>query len=263
MIGIFDSGVGGLTIVKEIFKYLPEYQIIYFGDTARLPYGTKGAKFVQKYSAKITDWLLKKGAKIIIIACHTSSSWAADSLKRQFKEIPIFEIITPANKKALNSTKNKKIGIIGTTGTIRSEVYKKKLLNLDSSLKIYSKPCPLFVSLVEEGWLNRKETKEIAKIYLKPLKNKGIDTLILACTHYPLLKNTIKKVIGEKIRIINPAEDLAKDLKLFLKNNPELKSQLKKEKNHQFYFSDEPYNFEKMSKLCLGREVKIKVKDPF
>ncbi len=263
MIGIFDSGVGGLTIVKEIFKYLPEYQIIYFGDTARLPYGTKGAKFVRKYSAKITDWLLKKGAKIIIVACHTSSSWAADSLKKQFKEIPIFEIITPANKKALNSTKNKKIGIIGTTGTIRSEVYKNKLLNLDPSLKIYSKACPLFVPLVEEGWLNRKETKEIAKIYLKPLKNKGIDTLILACTHYPLLKNTIKRVIGEKIRIINPAEDLAKNLKLFLKNNPKLKSQLKKEKNHQFYFSDEPYNFEKMSKLCLGREVKINVKDPF
>ena len=134
---------------------------------------------------------------------------------------------------------------------------------MDPSLKIYSKACPLFVPLVEEGWLNRKETEEIAKIYLKPLKNKGIDTLILACTHYPLLKNTIKRVIGEKIRIINPAEDLAKNLKLFLKNNPKLKSQLKKEKNHQFYFSDEPYNFEKMSKLCLGREVKIKVKDPF
>ncbi len=263
MIGVFDSGVGGLTVVKEIFKYLPEYQIIYFGDTARLPYGTKGAKFVRKYSAKITDWLLKKGAKIIIIACHTSSSWASDSLKKQFKEIPIFEIITPAVKKALNNTKNKKIGIIGTTGTIKSKIYKKKLLDLNPSLKIYSKPCPLFVPLVEEGWLNRKETKEIAKIYLKPLKNKGIDTLILACTHYPLLKNIIKEITGTKIKIINPAEDLAKNLKLFLKNNLKLKSQLKRGKNHQFFFSDEPYNFEKMSKLCLNRKVKIKVKDPF
>ncbi len=263
MIGVFDSGVGGLTVVKEIFKYLPEYQIIYFGDTARLPYGTKGAKFVQKYSAKITNWLLKKGAKIIIVACHTSSSWAADSLKKQFKKIPIFEIITPANKKALKNTRNRKIGIIGTTGTIKSEVYKKKLLDLNPSLKIYSKPCPLFVPLVEEGWFNRKETKEIAKIYLKPLKNKGIDTLILACTHYPLLKNIIKEITGTKIKIINPAEDLAKNLKLFLKNNPKLKSQLKRGKNHQFFFSDEPYNFEKMSKFCLGREVKIKVKDPF
>jgi len=261
MIGIFDSGVGGLTVVKEIFKYLPKYQIIYFGDTARLPYGTKGAEFVQKYSAKISDWLLNKGAKLIIVACHTSSAWASESLKKKFKGVPVFEIITPAVKKALDSTKNKKIGIIGTAGTIKSEVYKNKLLDLDPYLKIYSKACPLFVPLAEEGWISQKETEKIAKIYLKPLKGKGIDTLILACTHYPLLKNTIKKVVGKKIKIINPAENLAEDLKLFLKNNPGNK--IKQGKKHLFFFSDEPYNFEKMSKFCLGRKVRIKIKDPF
>ena len=134
MIGIFDSGVGGLTVVKEIFKKLPEYQIIYFGDTARLPYGTKGADFVRRYSIKITDWLLKKEAKLIVIACHTSSAWASDSLKKEFKKVPIFEVITPAVKEVLSATKNKKIGIIGTPGTIKSGSWKKKLLELDSNL---------------------------------------------------------------------------------------------------------------------------------
>ncbi len=263
MIGIFDSGVGGLTIVKEIFKYLPRYSIIYFGDTARLPYGTKGSKFVQKYSKKITKWLINRGVKLVIIACHTSSAWASESLKKDFKNFPIFEIITPAVKETLKKTKNKRIGIIGTSGTIKSGVYKKKLLALDSTLKIYSKACPLFVPLVEEGWVNQKETKEIAKVYLKPLKNKGIDTLILACTHYPLLKRVIQETIGPKIKIINPAENLAKDIGLFLKNNPMLKLQSKSNKGHQFFFSDEPYNLKTISKLCLGKEVKIKVKDPF
>ena len=149
MIGIFDSGVGGLTIVREIFKYLPEYQIIYFGDTARLPYGTKGAKFVQKYSKKITKWLIKKGIKLIIIACHTSSAWASESLKKDFRNFPIFEIITPAVKEVLNTIQKGKIGIIGTPGTIKSKAYQKKLLAQEPTLKIYSKTCPLFVSLVQ------------------------------------------------------------------------------------------------------------------
>ncbi len=263
MIGVFDSGVGGLTVVKEIFKYLPNYQIIYFGDTARVPYGPKGKDFVCKYSTKITDWLLNKGAKIIIVACHTSSAWASESLKRQFRKIPIFEMITPAAKEVATTTKNKKIGIIGTVGTIKSEAYEKKILFLDHSLKIYSKACPLLVSLVEEGWLDNKITKDIIKEYLDPLKNKKIDILILACTHYPLLKKSIKTIIGPDIKIINPAESLAKELKSFLENNPKIDSQLKKGKNHQFFFSDEPYNLEKISQLCFNKDIKIKVKDPF
>lgn len=139
--------------------------------------------------------------------------------KKEFPKIPIFEIITTGIKRALQITKNKKIGIIGTPSTIKSEIHKKKLLTFDSSLKIYSQPCPLFVPLVEEGWLNRQETKEIAKIYLEPLKKKKIDTLILACTHYPLLKNVIAKIMGKKVNIINPAEDLVKNFKKFLENN--------------------------------------------
>ena len=259
MIGIFDSGVGGLTVVKEIFKFLPEYQIIYFGDTARLPYGTKGAEFVQKYSAKIVEWLLKKEVKIIVVACHTSSAWASESLKKQFQRVPIFEMISPAIKEALKKTKNKKIGIIGTPGTIKSRAYEKKFLGLDPNLKIYSKACPLFVPLVEEGWMKKKITKEIAKEYLKEIKDKKIDALILACTHYPPLKIVIRKIIGKKIKIVNPAESLAKELKLFLKNNNKIAVRIKKGRNHQFFFSDLPYNLKAVSKLCLGKKIKIKL----
>ncbi len=262
MLGIFDSGVGGLTVVKEIFKELPKYQIIYFGDTARLPYGTKGAGFVRRYSLEITDYLVKKGAKIIIIACHTSSSWAADFLKNRFS-LPILEVITPAIKESIRATKNKKIGIIGTPGTIRSDKWRKKLLKADSSLKVYLKSCPLFVPLVEEGWIHKKITRDVVKEYLEPLRRKKIDTLILACTHYPLLEKEIRNVMGNKVKIINPAKSLAKELKLFLKENPEISSKIKKGKKHQFFFSDQPYNFKKISRICFGKEVKAIINDPF
>ena len=252
MIGIFDSGVGGLTVVKEIFKQLPERQIIYFGDTARLPYGTKGADFVKRYSAKITEWLLNKDAKIIVIACHTSSSWASDYLKKKYKGVPIFEMITPAAKDVVGVTENKKIGIIGTPGTIRSGAFKKELLKIDSSLKIYSSPCPLFVPLAEEGLVEGKIPKEVVEKYLNPLKEKGIDTLVLACTHYPLLKKTIKEAMGPKVNIVNPAESVAKEIKTYLEDNPQFASKLRKGKNHQFFFSDEPYNLKKISHLVFN-----------
>lgn len=259
MIGIFDSGVGGLTVVKEIFKHLPQYQIIYFGDTARLPYGTKGADFVKRYSEKITEWLLNKGAKIIVVACNTSSAWAADSLKKRFKKVPIFEMITPAVKEVRAT----RVGIIGTPGTIKSRSYEKKLLALNLKVKIFSKSCPLFVPLAEEGWLKEKITEEVIKKYLAPFKKEKLDILILACTHYPLLRNLIQKVIGGSVRIINPAESLAKELKNYLKNNPRIASKIKKGKRHQFFFSDEPYNFEKISRLCFKKKIKAEVKDPF
>jgi glutamate racemase len=260
MIGIFDSGVGGLSVVKEIFKNLPESQIIYFGDTARLPYGTKGAGFVKKYSTKITEWLLNKKAKVIVIACNTSSSWASDMLRKKFKNVPIFEMITPAVDDALRITKNKKIGIIGTPGTIKSNAYQKKILKKDKSVKIYSVSCPLFVSLVEEGLVDDKITIEIIKRYLDPLKKKGIDTLILGCTHYPMLEKTIEKTIDSGIKIVNPAKSLAKELKLFFKNNPQM---YKKGNAHQFFFSDEPYNLDKISHLCFNKKIKAKITDPF
>ena len=263
MIGIFDSGVGGLTVVKEILKELPDYQIIYFGDTARLPYGTKGANFVKKYSAKITEWLLNKNAKIIIIACNTSSSWASEYLKQKFENIKIFEMIDPVISEILLSTKNKRIGIIGTPGTIKSESYKKKLLAQDPSLKIFSQACPLLVPLVEEGLINDKITSEIIKKYITFLKEEKIDVLVLGCTHYPLLKNAIEKEVGFSVKVINPAESLAKEIKKYLKQNVEIEKEIKKGNNHEFFFSDEPYNLEKISNFCFNKKINPIIGDPF
>lgn len=263
MIGIFDSGVGGLTVVKEIFKALPDYQIIYFGDTARLPYGTKGANFVKKYSEKITDWLLHKNAKIIVVACNTSSAWAADSLKKKFKGVPVFEMIDPAIKGAIAVTKNKKIGVIGTRGTIKSNAYQEKFLKADPTLKIYVQACPLLVPLVEEGMLDNKVTIEMLKEYLEPLKEKGIDTLVLGCTHYPLLKTVIEATIDSGIKVINPAEILSEQIKNYLEENPALAKKVKKGTAHKFFFSDEPYNLEKISQLCFDKKIDSVVKDPF
>lgn len=260
MIGIFDSGVGGLTVVKEIFKYLPDYQIIYFGDSARLPYGTRGEGFVKKYSEKITSWLLHKNAKIIIVACNTASSLAADSLKKKFKKIPIFEMIDPAVTEAITTTKNRRIGIIGTRGTIKSNSYQQKILKADPTMQVFSQACPLLVPLVEEGMLDDKITIEILKRYLKPLKDKKIDTLVLACTHYPLLKKIIEETIDSGIKVVNPAEILAKNVKKFIENN---KINPKKGSSHKFFFSDEPYNLEKISNLCFNKKIKPIINDPF
>ncbi len=239
MIGVFDSGVGGLSVVKEIFKNLPDRQIIYFGDTARLPYGTKGADFVRKYSEKITQWLLDRGAKIIIIACHTSSAFAGDYLKKQFQNIPIFDMITPTANQISGLGFNR-IGIIGTPGTIRSKAWENHLLALNLRLKIYSLACPLFVPLVEEGWVDKKATKEIVKEYLSFFKDKKIEGLVLACTHYPMLEKVIKKVVGSQVEIINPAEILAKEVKKFLEKNLVINSETKIKNIHEFFFSDEP-----------------------
>ncbi len=255
MIGVFDSGVGGLSVVKEITKILPNYQITYFGDTARLPYGTKGTDFVKKYSAKITSWLLDRGAKIIVVACHTSSAQAGEFLKDKFKDIPVFDMISPASKK-ISERNFKKIGIIGTPGTIKSSSWEKHLSKTSPDLKIYSKACPLFVPLVEEGWIDNKASREIAREYLKNFNN--IEALVLACTHYPMLEKIIKQTI--KTEIIDPAESLARELGLFLRDNGQIK--LKRAKN-EFFFSDEPYNLDKISYLCLNQKIKPIINDPF
>ena len=263
MIGIFDSGVGGLTVVKEIFKNLPEYQIIYFGDTARLPYGTKGADFVKKYSEKITEWLLKKRAKVIIIACHTISAWAADYLESKFPNTPIFDMINSSAEEIVSATKNKKIGIIGTPGTIKSRAWEKKLKKIDKTLKVYTQSCPLFVPMVEMGFTKGKVTEEIAKEYLKKIKSNKVDVLVLACTHYPLFKKVIKKVMGPKVKIIDPADVTAKKVNMFLKENIETAKKVKRGRGHKFFFSDTPYNFEKISHLCFSKKIKPVISDPF
>ncbi len=257
MIGIFDSGIGGLTVVREMQRQLPEYQLIYFGDTARTPYGNKSPETVVKYALEDVNFLLARGAKLIIIACNTASALAFEALKKNFPELPIFEVISPAVKKAVTSTRKKRIGVIGTYATIGSGIYERQIKVADSEIKVYSAPCPLFVPLVEEDWVDRPETKRIARNYLQPLRLKEIDTLILGCTHYPFLKSVIQSKIGRRITLIDSAEEVTKSVKNFLVQNPEIEESLIKNQAHQFYVSDLTPRFESLASQWLGRGVRV------
>lgn len=258
MIGIFDSGIGGLTVVKQIFKELPQYKIVYFGDTARLPYGTKSEETIIEYSIQNTEFLINKGAKVIVIACHTASAVAADILRKRFKDVPIFDVVGPGLKKALSDSRRKKIGIMGTAATIKSRAHEKYLKNLDPKVKVYLKACPLLVPLIEEGWLKRQETRKILRYYIRPLKQEQIDALVLACTHYPLLKRQIDEISGKQIKVIDPAEELSLHLKKYIESNAEIKEELEKNgKTSKFYVSDIPYRFNYLSKQILKKEIDI------
>lgn len=260
MIGIFDSGLGGLTVVREILKHLPYYKIIYFGDTARTPYGTKSAETVARYAIENTQFLLKKGAKVIVVACHTVSSTAISVLKNRFPETPFFEVVSPSMKKALKLTRNKKIGLIGTRTTVESGIYDKLFKEANSEIRLYSNPAPLLVPLIEEGWLRKPETRKIVKKYLIPLKMKGIDTLILGCTHYPLIKKLIQEKAGKRIKLVDPSEEVAMEIKNFVEIHPELveKYLSNPEDNLEIYVSDITAHFAKIAQLFLGRKVVLK-----
>jgi len=273
MIGIFDSGLGGLTVVREIFRELPEFPVVYFGDTARTPYGTKSKETIIKYALEYADFLVKEGAKLLVVACNTVSSVAVQALKEKFN-IPVFEVITPAAKKAVEVTKNNRIGVIGTRATVNSGVYKEKIVSFYSlsfprpegdsrggnpqKIKIFQQPCPLLVSLVEENWINKSETKTIIRKYLSPLKSEQVDTLILGCTHYPFLKDIIQKKIGRSVKIVDSAEEVTKDLKEYLTD-----SNIKFDSApNKFFTSDLTPHFQNLASKWLGREVKIEKNNP-
>jgi glutamate racemase len=253
-IGIFDSGLGGLTVAKEIFRQLPYEDVIYFGDTARVPYGNKSKKTITKFSLQNAAFLKKHKVKLIIVACNTACSLSLSELKKKI-DIPVVGVIEPAVKKALEISKNRRIGIIGTNSTVNSQTYNKKISKIDKRVKVFSKSCPLFVPLAEEGWLDEKITYDIAKAYLDYLKKKKIDTLILACTHYPLLKKVIKRVVGKKVQLIDSASEVAKVVKVILGNNMSLQIKNKKPK-YSYYVSDEPLNFAKVGAKFLGQNIK-------
>ncbi|MBW1747843.1 MAG: glutamate racemase, partial [Deltaproteobacteria bacterium] len=215
MIGIFDSGIGGLTVVKSLMEELPGYNMIYFGDTARTPYGSKSPETVVRYALENTDFLLKQGAKLIVMACNTASSVAADRVAENY-DIPIFEVVTPATEQAVKISNTLTIGVIGTRATVKSGIYEHKIMALKPDAKVYSAACPLLVPLVEEGWMKKPETVMIIKKYLHPLKVRQIDTLILGCTHYPLLKDKIQRKIGKRVHIIDSSIAIAENVKFFL-----------------------------------------------
>jgi glutamate racemase len=256
MIGIFDSGIGGLTVVKEILKTLPGYQLTYFGDTARTPYGNKSKDTIIKYAIEDAEFLLSKGAKMIVVACNTASAVAANELKQRFPDIPVFEVITPAVTQAVTVTKNKRIGVIGTRATVNSHVYENKIRELKDGFQIFSQACPLFVPLAEENWVKKPETKTIARKYLQPLKMTQVDTLILGCTHYPLLKQIIQIKIGKRVKLVDPAEQVTLQVQQFLHNHPEDEKQLTKNSHYEFYFSDIAPHLTSLAEKWLGKKIK-------
>ena len=214
-IGVFDSGVGGLTVVKEIMRQLPEENMVYFGDTARVPYGSKSKKTVLKDARQIVHFLQQKEVKAIVVACSTASALALDEIEQELA-VPVIGVVEPGAKMAAESTKTNVIGIIGTESTIKSGIYAKYLRKIHSDITVVSRACPLFVPLVEEGLLEDRITDDVIERYLHEFKEYGIDSLILGCTHYPLIRNAIARYMGQEVTLINPAYETAKSLKQML-----------------------------------------------
>ena len=256
LIGIFDSGIGGLTVAKAVMELLPELNVCYFGDTARTPYGTKSKETVTRYAVENTRFLLSQGAKIIVVACNTASAVAIPTLRSTF-DVPIFEVISPAVDMALSHAKAKRIGVIGTRATINSGIYERLITERDPERTVCSQPCPLLVSLVEEGWLKKPETRMIVKKYLHPLKAQQIQALILGCTHYPILKQIIAHKIGKRVKIVDSSEAVSISLKHYLDKNPEVVNSLTKGGHSVFHVSDVTKQFAKTAQLILNRRVDL------
>lgn len=253
-IGIFDSGIGGLTVAKRIIAMLPNENIAYFGDTARVPYGTKSNETIIEYSLQDAQFLINKNVKLIIVACNTASSVAIDKLKEKFN-IPIIGMIEPGANLALQSTKNGRIGVIGTNSTIDNQAYLNKLKKLEQKLEIIEKPCPLFVPIAEEGWLDHEATKLIAKEYLQELIDFGVDTVILGCTHYPLLSGVIQEVMGKDVTLIDSGMAASLEVEDYLKGRG-VRNDSNQLGTHHFYVSDLPKKFKSVAERFLGTEVK-------
>lgn len=249
-IGVFDSGLGGLTVVKELIKKLPHEKIIYYGDTARVPYGTKSPKSIVQFSLENAQILFKRKVKMIVVACNSSSSYALGALRKRYS-LPIVGVISPGAQTAARCTKKKRVGVIATSATIASGQYKKEIQSVNNAIRVFDQACPLFVPLVEEGWSKNKIALNVAEQYLTSLKRKDIDTLILGCTHYPLLKSTIRKVMGKNVKLIDSACEVAREVKILLKETSQMNSSKKKAK-HTFIISDRPQAFKKIAKSFLG-----------
>ncbi len=253
-IGVFDSGLGGLTVVKELMRLLPHENIVYFGDTARVPYGTKSRESIIRFSIENVSFLLRNRVKMIVVACNTSSSVALSILKRSF-DLPILGVIRPGARQAVQLTKNKKIGIIATPTTINSEAYTKNIQAFDPSIKVIGNACPLFVPLAEEGWFEKKVTFDVAREYLKPIIRSKADTVILGCTHYPLLRDVVQKVVGKNVVLVDSGTEVAFEVQELLKNLGLERTQKSAPKRH-FYVSDQPQHFQKLARQFLGFDIK-------
>jgi glutamate racemase len=249
-IGIFDSGVGGLTVLKEIVTVLPQEDTIYLGDTARVPYGTKSPETVTRYSRQITSFLVSRDIKLLVVACNTASAFSLDALKEQFP-IPIVGVIEPGARRAAAVTKSGKVGVIGTEGTIRSSAYAKAIKRMNPEIEVITRACPLFVPLAEEGWVDNEVARLSAQLYLRGLKEEGVDTLVLGCTHYPLLKSIISEVMGTSVTLVDSAEETARTVAEILRNGNALRPSSEKG-NHHYFVTDVPAGFIRVGNRFLG-----------
>src|SRR5664279_3618453 len=250
-IGVFDSGIGGLTVVRALMERLPFENIIYFGDTARVPYGIKSVETISRYALQITEFLIQKDVKLLIVACNTMAAVAYQAI-RDLSPVPVLEVIEASAKSAAHDTRNKSIGVIGTPATINSNAYARAIHLLDKEAKIFSQACPLFVPLVEEGWFDHQATRLIAEDYLKPVIAEQIDTLVLGCTHYPLLKPMLQEIVGQEVKLIDSAEAMA-DITAELINKENLGNQSRKLADYLFCVTDVPYRFQTIGERFLGR----------
>ena len=254
-VGVFDSGVGGLTVAREIMLQLPNENLVYFGDTARVPYGSKSRDNIIRYSRQIIHFLKTKGVKAIVIACNTASALALDVVREE-SDIPIIGVVEPGARAALQITQTKKIGVIGTEATVQSAMYGKIIKGLDPTVSVIGKACPLFVPLVEEGFAKHKVTEEIIDYYLASMKESDIDSLILGCTHYPLLRSRIRAYLGDKIQLVNPAYETAMDLKYILKESGmENAGKEGEHATYSFYVSDAADKFKQFANSILPYDI--------
>ncbi len=251
-IGLFDSGIGGLTVLHEIIAKLPRENTVYLGDTARSPYGTKSVETVLRYSFENAEFLLQKRVKLVVVACNTSTAVALGPLRSELP-VPVVGVIEPGARGALKKTRNKRVGVIGTEATIQSGAYTEALKRLDRTVEVYSRACPLFVPLVEEGWLDNEVVDRTVESYLAGFKRSGIDTLILGCTHYPLLKKAIRKFMGREVRLVDSAEETAHEVSRVLKEKS-----LERERGKgaaSFFVTDVPDRFIKVGRRFMGERV--------
>ena len=252
-IGVFDSGLGGLTVLKSLKKILPNESFIYFGDTAHVPYGTKSAERVILYSQLIMDFFLKHKTKAVVIACNTASAVAFQHLKRIY-DIPLFDVITPSVEYSMNITKTRKIGVIGTYSTIQSNAYQRVFKNLGDTCNVQEISCPLFVPIIEEGWADSSIARDIAEIYLHNFSNSDIDTLILGCTHYPIMANTIQTFLPSQIQLVYSGKTVGHKLAKYLKNKNYENSSNTLPKI-QFFVTDYPQKFDELGSHFWGRKL--------
>ncbi|QNO13685.1 glutamate racemase [Alkalicella caledoniensis] len=253
-IGLLDSGVGGLTVVKEINELLPNERMVYFGDTAKMPYGPRDPEEVKGFALDIIEFLQTQDIKMVIVACNTATAVGLDQYKKEF-DIPIIGVINPGAQAAVQKTKNKKVGVIGTEGTVKSKAYEKAIKTIDPKIEVYSQACPLFVLLVENNLLETKEAKEVAHSYLRPLKEKGIDTLILGCTHYPIMSELIQEVMGPEVTLVNSAEATAHLAKAILEEQELIQDQ-EKDHAHRYFVSGKTNTFNATASKWLNKKIK-------